>query len=127
MDTLFGEYFKQLRVKAGLSLRRFCELNGFDAGNISRLERGLFAPPESDEKLREYAHALAIKEGSDAWIEFFDKAAAARGRFPHDMANEEALLRRLPLLFRTLRGKKVSPDALDKVIELVRSSESYGD
>jgi len=127
MEALFGEYFKQLRVKTGQSLRAFCENHGFDAGNISRLERGVFAPPEADGKLREYAKALGLKEGSDEWIEFFDKAAAARGQIPHDLHSEENLVRRLPLLFRTLRGTKVSAETLDKVVELIKSSDTNGD
>lgn len=127
MDTLFGEYFKQLRMRTGQSLRSFCDNHGFDAGNISRVERGIFSPPEADGKLREYAKALGLRDGSDEWIEFFDKAAAARGHLPHDLHREENLVRRLPLLFRTLRGNKVSAESLDKVIELIKSSDSNGD
>jgi len=127
METLFGEYFKQLREKRGLSLRSFCITNGFDPGNISRLERGTFLAPESQGKLREYAKALGLTEGSTEWIEFFDKAAASRGMIPHDLHKEEDLVRRLPLLFRTLRGQRLSSDALDKVVELVRDSDSHGE
>ena len=122
----FGEYFKQLRLKDGLSLRRFCEANGFDAGNISRLERGVFPPPESQTKLREYAKALRLKPGTDGWIEFFDRAAASRGKIPLDLQKDENLVKHLPVLFRTLRGRKVSPDALDKLVELIRASQSHG-
>jgi transcriptional regulator with XRE-family HTH domain len=127
MEALFGEYFRQLRVKTGQSLRAFCQNHGFDPGNISRLERGVFAPPESDEKIAEYARALGLREGSDDWIVFFDRAAASRGHIPPDLHREENLVRRLPLLFRTLRGQKVSAETLDKVIELIRSSDSNGD
>lgn len=127
METLFGEYFKQLREKTSLSLRSFCVAHGFDPGNISRLERGAFLAPESNEKLREYARALRVKEGSTEWIEFFDKAAASRGMIPHDLHKEEDLVRRLPLLFRTLRGQKLSSEALDKVVDLVRESDSHGE
>lgn len=123
----FGEYFKSLRLKKGFSLRRFCEVNGFDAGNISRLERGVFLPPESEEKLREYARALGLKAGCDEWIEFFDRAAATRGQIPRDLQKNEDLVRRLPVLFRTLRGRKVSPEVLDKLVELVRRSNSDAD
>ena len=42
MSSTFGSYFKELRTKKGRTLRRFCELHGFDPGNISRLERGVF-------------------------------------------------------------------------------------
>lgn len=127
MEALFGEYFRQLRVKTGQSLRAFCENNGFDPGNISRLERGVFAPPESDSKIEEYAKALGLREGGNSWIEFFDKAAAARGEIPRDLHSEENLVRRLPLLFRTLRGHKVSAETLDKVVELIKSSDNNGD
>ncbi len=127
MESLFGEYFRQLREMTGLSLRSFCEKHGFDPGNISRLERGVFLPPEADGKLREYARAFGLREGSAEWIDFFDKAAASRGQIPRDLHREEDLVRRLPLLFRTLRGKKVSSEALDQIIDLVRSSDSHGD
>lgn len=126
METLFGEYFRQLREKTGLSLRSFCLAHGFDPGNISRLERGSFLPPESPEKLHEYARALGLREGSTEWIEFFDKAAASRGQLPRDLQKEEDLVRRLPLLFRTLRGQKPSSETLDKIVELVRASDTHG-
>jgi hypothetical protein len=102
-------------------------MNGFDPGNISRLERGAFPPPESETKLREYAKALKLKEGGEEWVEFFDRAAAARGRIPHDLQKDENLIRRLPVLFRTLRGQKVSPEALEKLVELIRASAAHGD
>jgi transcriptional regulator with XRE-family HTH domain len=126
MNTLFGEYFKHLRSRSGQSLRSFCCNHGFDPGNISRLERGVFAPPESDGKLREYAKALGLKEGSGEWIEFFDRAAASRGQIPADL-QEGNLVRHLPLLFRTLRGQRVSPESLDKIVRLVKSTHSNVD
>ena len=124
MASTFGSYFKEVRTKKGWSLRRFCEAHGYDPGNISRLERGIFAPPESPQKLREYAKALALKEGSEEWIEFFDRAAASRGRLPADLQADEALLGRLPVLFRTLRGLKVTPEKLDQLVELIRREYS---
>jgi len=124
MSSTFGSYFKALRTKKGWTLRRFCELNGFDPGNISRLERGVFPPPESPQKLREYAKVLALKEGSEEWFEFFDRAAASRGQLPADLRADEKLLERLPVLFRTLRGKKVSAEKLDRLAELIRREHS---
>ena len=120
MSAPFGSYFKELRTKKGWTLRRFCELNGYDPGNISRLERGVFAPPESPQKLREYAKALALKEGGEEWLEFFDRAAASRGQLPADLQADEKLLGRLPVLFRTLRGKRLPPRSS---ISLRNSSE----
>ncbi|MBI2457639.1 MAG: helix-turn-helix transcriptional regulator [candidate division NC10 bacterium] len=60
-----------------MTLRQFCEGHGYDPGNISKLERGLLPPPESKEKLTEYAKALKIRRGSDAWYQFFDLARAS--------------------------------------------------
>ena len=124
MAATFGSYFKELRTRKGWTLRRFCESNGYDPGNISRLERGVFPPPESPQKLREYAKALALKEGGEEWLEFFDRAAASRGQLPADLQADEKLMGRLPVLFRTLRGRKVTLENLDQLAELIRREHS---
>lgn len=116
----FGEYFKQRRIESGQTLRSFCLDNGFDPGNISKLERSLLAPPQSESKLTEYASALGIEPGSDAWYEFFDKAAAERGRIPEDILSDAEVVDKLPVLFRTLRGKKVKKSDLLSLVEKIR-------
>lgn len=116
----FGEFFRAVRAEAGLSLREFCLENGFDPGNISRLERGLLPPPESRNKLEAYAKALRLKKGSDDWYTFFDLAAAERGRIPEDVLSDQALVEKLPVLFRTLRGQRVDEDSLDDLIDRIR-------
>ena len=126
MSNTFGAYFKQMRLRRGLTLRSFCEKNQYDPGNISRLERGVFGPPGSHEKLEEYARALRLKKGSDEWLEFFDRAAASRGQIPKDLLSDKALTERLPLLYRTLRGQKVPPEKLDELVELIRASNRHG-
>jgi len=85
---LFGSYFKEMRIKRRLTLRLFCETFGFDPGNISKLERGLLPPPQSKEKLEQYAQALGLRKGSSAWYEFFDLAAASRGQIPEEILAE---------------------------------------
>jgi transcriptional regulator with XRE-family HTH domain len=116
----FGEFFRAMRAKRGLSLREFCLGNKLDPGNISRLERGLMTAPESREKLEQYAGALKIKKGSDDWYTFFDLAAAERGKIPDDVLTDEAVVEQLPVLFRTLRGQRVDPKALDDLVERIR-------
>ena len=118
----FGEFFKASRAKRGLSLREFCLDNKLDPGNISRLERGLMQPPESRGKLEQYAAALKIKEGTDDWYEFFDLAAAERGRIPDDVLSDEEVVEQLPVLFRTLRGQRVDPKLLDELVEKIRKA-----
>ena len=116
----FGAFFREMRARAGLSLREFCLAHGFDPGNISKLERGLLPPPESGEKLEEYAKALRIKKGSENWYVFFDLAAAERGRIPEDILSDEEVVSKLPVLFRTLRGQRVDEAALDDLVERIR-------
>jgi len=117
---LFGNYFKGLRIKRRLTLRQFCEKFGFDAGNISKLERGLLPPPQSREKLEQYAQALGLKKGSTTWYEFFDLAAASRGQIPEEILANDKLVAKLPVLFRTLRGERVPEEKLDELIEAIR-------
>ena len=116
----FGAFFKECRIRTGKTLRAFCEAHGFDAGNLSRLERGLLPPPTGDEKLREYASALGLTEGSDEWYTFFDRAAAERGRLPKDLLSDAEVVDKLPVLFRTIRGERLSDERLDALVEKLR-------
>lgn len=116
----FGKFFKQKRIERGLTLREFCRTNGFDPGNISRLERGLLLPPTTREKRLEYAAALSIKEGTDDWLTFCDLAATSAGRIPEDIASDEEVLSALPVLCRTVKGKSLDKDDLKRLIEAVR-------
>jgi transcriptional regulator with XRE-family HTH domain len=120
--NLFGRFFKELRIGQKMTLRRFCEAHGYDPGNISKLERGLLPPPDSDAKLTQYAKALKIRRGSEAWYEFFDLAWASRGKLPPEILRKQDVVARLPLLFRTLRGQKVSEQKLSELIDMIRRS-----
>ncbi|MBI2471546.1 MAG: hypothetical protein HYV59_09940 [Planctomycetes bacterium] len=119
---LFGEFSKARRIANRKTLRQFCIENGLDAGNISKLERGLLPPPQSKEKLEEYAGYLKIKKGSDDWYTFFDLAAAETGRIPEDIMAKAKIADKLPILFRTLRGQKVSEENLEKLIKMLKDA-----
>ena len=114
----FGEAFKAHRLNLQMSLRHFCQKNELDPANISKLERNLLPPPK-DEKLRGYARALGLVDGTAPWTEFFDLAAAAKGEFPKDLRDEE-LVTQLPALFRTMRGDAPSDEQLEHIITLLR-------
>lgn len=118
--SVFDKRLKELRMRTGMTLREFCLKNGFDPGNYSRLERGMFPPPQREDLLAKYATALGLDRGSDEWLEFFDIAAASRGEIPHDLLTDEQVLAKLPLLFRTLRGGQVESQKLDELVEKVR-------
>jgi transcriptional regulator with XRE-family HTH domain len=116
----FAVYFKALRMKLGVSLREFCLERKLDPGNISRMERGLVPPPQSQEKLEEFAGHLGLEKGSEERQEFFDLAAAESGRIPDDVLSDKDLVAKLPILFRTLRGQKVPDDKLNDLIRHIR-------
>ena len=63
-----------------------------------------------------------IADGSDEWVTFFDLAAVSRRGLPHDIATDETLLARLPLLFRTIRGQRFDDEKLDALVERIRHS-----
>ena len=118
----FGEFFKQKRIALKKTLRQFCVDNKLDPGNISKLERGLMAPPQGSDKLEEYAKYLHIKKGTDDWYTFFDLAAVEAGRIPEELLNDAKIAASLPILFRTLRGKKISEKKLDELVEMIRKA-----
>lgn len=119
----FGELLKEYRLAGGWSLREFCSENGFDAGNYSKLERGRFSAPDSDERVEAYARALELREGSDEWFSLFDAAAAERGRLPSDLLDDEQTINKLPALFRTIRSEQQSGGIdLDDLVERIRRS-----
>lgn len=122
--SVFGRYIKALRQAKGQTLRDFCLSNSIDPGNYSRLERGLFPPPQREELLEKYAATLGITRGGDQWFEFFDLAAAARGEIPADLRSDDEVLAKLPLLFRTLRGSHVPPEKLNELVERLRDKMS---
>lgn len=118
----FGEFFKERRIALKKTLRQFCAENKLDPGNISRLERGLMPPPQGSDKLEEYAHYLQMKKGSDDWYRFFDLARIEVGRIPDELLKDKAVVTSLPILFRTLRGQKISEKKLEKLVELIKKA-----
>ena len=114
MSALFGEYFKKKRLEMRKTLRQFCLENGLDPGNISKIERGILPPPQSREKLTHYAKCLGIVEGGDEWLEFFDIARTDAGRIPEDLLRDKDIVAKLPLVFRTIKGQKLTGDQLEK-------------
>jgi len=123
MKTLpaFGVFFKAKRQALDLTLRGFCLKHKFDPGNMSRMERGLLAPPQDREALERYAKALGLKSGGDDWYTFFDLAAAAKGRGPDELLEDQEVVAKLPLVFKTLRGKQLTERQLGELVKKIRS------
>ena len=120
-SSAFGEFFKAKRQALGLTLREFCLKHRLDPGNMSRLERGLLAPPQGRDRLEEYAKCLGLKKGSGDWHTFFDLAAAAKGRIPEELLEDKEVVAKLPLIFRALRGKRLTNERLDDLVKKVHA------
>jgi transcriptional regulator with XRE-family HTH domain len=117
---MFGEFIKGRRIAKGMSLREFCKRMEIDASNWSKVERGLLAPPQDEERLRKIARALDIKFGSALWKEMRDKANIDAGIIPEDILSDEKVLNSLPIFFRTIRSENPTPEDLDKLIDMIR-------
>jgi len=120
--TAFGEFFKAQRQALSLTLREFCGKHKLDPGNLSRLERGLLPPPEDHQVLERYAKCLHLKSGSDDWYTFFDLAAAAKGRIPAELMEDREVVAKLPVVFRTLRGKRLTDKDLEELVKKIRGA-----
>ena len=105
-DQDFGPWFRSRRKAMGLSLREFCRRNGYDAANISRLERGLVPPPQSHQILESYAKALKVERDTAEWAGFFSKAAIGAGRIPEEFLEGRPKAETLPRLYRQLLPKR---------------------
>jgi transcriptional regulator with XRE-family HTH domain len=118
---MFGEFIKERRIAKGISLREFCKRLEIDASNWSKVERGLLAPPQDQERLKEIARVLGIKFGSASWKDMKDKANIDAGIIPEDILSDEKVLNSLPMFFRTIRSEKPTPEDLDKLIDMIKS------
>jgi len=116
----FGAWLRQKRTETGLSLRAFALETRLDPGNLSKYERGILPAPQDPELLSRLAKALGLKKGTRAYEEFGDLAAASAGRIPPDLAANPKALARMPLLFRTLRGRKLTKDQLLELAEKLK-------
>jgi transcriptional regulator with XRE-family HTH domain len=122
MFMAFGEFVREQRLKQGLTLRDFCKKFEHDPSNWSKIERGLLPPPNDETMLSEWALQLGLKKGDSDWYRFFDFAALEKGKIPHDIMNDEELVKALPVFFRTLRGQKPTEEELKNLAETLRGA-----
>lgn len=120
---MFGEFIKEKRLSKGLGLREFCKMIEVDASNWSKVERGVLAPPQAEEKLKKIATALDIEFESALWREMKDKASIAAGIIPQDILSDTKVLHSLPMFFRTLRSEKPTPEELDRLIQMMKKGK----
>lgn len=121
-SKVFGDFLKKRRAEFRLTLREFCLKAEIDPGNYSKIERGILPPPQDSEKLEKWARILKLEKESSPWKEFFDLASVSRGEIPPDVLEDKELAEALPLIFRTMRGDKISDEQFEKLKEIVKEA-----
>lgn len=120
---VFGEFVKSLRLEKDIGLREFCRRLDVDPSNWSKIERGLLAAPQEAEKLNQIAEMLGIETESALYTEFMDKAAVDAGVIPKDLLSDRDTLNSLPMLFRTVRSEKPTPEEIERLIKKIRGED----
>ena len=116
----FGELVKDLRISQGKTLRQFCIEHEIDPSNWSKIERGVNPPPKDEKTLERWGKALGLNQETVQWRDFMDQADITRGQIPREFMNDEKLLDKLPVFFRTVRGAELTDKELDEFIAEVR-------
>ncbi|MGB8952539.1 MAG: helix-turn-helix transcriptional regulator [Candidatus Aminicenantales bacterium] len=116
----FGTFIKNKRIEKGLTLREYCRRMKLDPSNWSKIERGLLPPPKSRPVLEEIAIVLGLSKNSDEWHLLFDLASISY--IPLELMDDAAVIDKLPIFFRTLRGEKPTRKELEELIEKIRES-----
>ena len=118
----FGTLTKQLRIAQKKTLRQFCNENGIDPSNWSKIERSVNPPPKDESTLSKWAGLLGIKRKTEAWEDFMCQADVSRGNIPREIMSDKKLLEKLPVFFRTVRGAELTEEKLDNFIDKLRDT-----
>jgi transcriptional regulator with XRE-family HTH domain len=120
--STFGEMLKVRRKELRLGLREFALRADMDPGNLSKIERGKLGAPQGEDVLNRICLALEFELGSEEAQALRDKALVEAGRIPAEVMEDEEVLKRLPVLLRTVKNKKLDSEQLDRLIEMIKEA-----
>ena len=120
---IFGEFVRKTRLANRISGREAADAVGMLPSNFSKLEHGLLNPPRDGEKQKALADAIGLKN-PDERAKFFDFAGEALKAVPADIAEIISEEDALPLLLRTIGNKRLSKEAIKRLVEIVRGAVS---
>jgi transcriptional regulator with XRE-family HTH domain len=116
----FGEYLRACRLKTGMGLRTFAEAAGMKPSNVSAIEYGRQAPPQTEVVLRRMADALGLPLASEERRRLADLAVKHKpGALPPDVAAFAGRTPGIPVLLRTIENKRLSKADLKRLTECV--------
>ena len=116
----FGEFLRELRIKAGYGLRAFAKKIDMQPSNLSVLENGRTHPPRDRTIQLKIAKALGLKKDSKDWGKFFDLAVKDIDRLPADIISDNNLRDYLPVMMRTVAESRLSPKEIKELIERIK-------
>lgn len=114
----FGEQLSAYRVKAKLTLRDFAAKVGYDASNISKVERDRINPPAGGIILRKWGLALGLADGSNELKNFVSDGLAVR--IKKATLSDDSLDELMPAFFRAVNNKQIDPSTYDQLRELLK-------
>jgi transcriptional regulator with XRE-family HTH domain len=120
--STFGEILRKRREQLRLGLRDFALKADMDPGNLSKIERGRLGAPQSEEVLERICLALEYDLDSEEAQALRDRAMMEAGRIPEGLLEDEEVLARVPALLRTVRNKRLTPEQMDRLIEMIKES-----
>jgi len=123
MGKTFGNCLRDLRIKAGYSLRAFAKEIEMQPSNLSLIENSKTNPPRDKEILFKLAEVLRLKKGSKEWGDFFDLAVQDVDKLPADIANDKEMRDLLPIMLRTVANEKLSKEEILKLIKKIRENK----
>ncbi len=103
MET-FGTRLRAMRLTAGLSLHKFCRRAGLDAGNYSRIERGLIRPPQDHGKMEPIRAVLGLAPEDDNWAYLLLLADLEWDALPRRLLTDARVRPLLPALLQGIAG-----------------------
>lgn len=113
----FGLYLRNRRVDLNLTLREFSRMTGYDASNLSKIERGVIPPPPVV-MLKAWAKHLRLKPGTNDYEDFINLSLISKNRIPDDTP-EVVRSKLLPALFRTQGSKKLTKEEYRRLVKLL--------
>ncbi len=118
MQHAFGELVTARRAELRLTLRDCAIRSGMTPGNLSKIERGLLAPPQNG-VLSRLIEALELK-GDNERQRLLDVATVQRGRIPAHADQHADVAASMPLLRRILNVRQLDETAVARLLEMIR-------